>query len=262
LTTDDHENEIDRPSGNQTGLDPNLRDEIQRSTPGQMTPDEAREITKQIRSTVENMWELIIQAYRKRAWAALDYPSWDEYCRKEFNKIPQRRITHEERAEIIAGMRGSGMTIRAIASAVPTGKRQVEEALAGLSSERTPERVTSTDGKSHPARKRRTTKVDRLRAERKRMKEQVAKAKAEEAQPVPPTLPAIVVGIISDLNAANICIDHQLHDDDGGWKITPAQRREIAHAITCCAQALGMRFDGITFDDGGFSLSTPEPEGP
>jgi hypothetical protein len=38
-------------------------------------------------------------------------------------------------------------------------------------------------------------------------------------------------------------------------------RNDIAEAIQQLAKALGFRFEGITFDDGGFSMATPKVEG-
>jgi hypothetical protein len=53
-----------------------------------LSSDEARTITDQIKVAVEGAWLLIMRAYQARAWAALGYSSWDDYCTREFGTIP------------------------------------------------------------------------------------------------------------------------------------------------------------------------------
>jgi transposase-like protein len=120
----------------------------------ELTTDQARELTDQIRAAVTDLWELVIRAHRQRIWVVLKYSTWAEYCEKELSRIPQRRISHDERIEIVAGLRKSGMSIRAIASATGTGTRQVQEALSDqVCSETTPEIIVGTDGKKQPAKR-------------------------------------------------------------------------------------------------------------
>jgi hypothetical protein len=40
---------------------------------------DARALTDRIKTGVEAVWELIKQAYIRRAWSALGYESWDDY---------------------------------------------------------------------------------------------------------------------------------------------------------------------------------------
>ncbi len=44
----------------------------------------ARALTDKINTLVENAWHLIVQAFQERAWAALGYNTWDDYCAAEF----------------------------------------------------------------------------------------------------------------------------------------------------------------------------------
>lgn len=78
--------------------------------------DEARALTDQIKTGIEEMWSLITRAYIERAWAALEYESWDDYCTREFGTA-RLRLPREDRAEVVASMRESGMSLRAIGSA-------------------------------------------------------------------------------------------------------------------------------------------------
>lgn len=89
-----------------------------------LTPAEARALTDRIKVAVEGTWLLIEQAYLSRAWAALGYTSWDVYCTREFGTA-RLRLPREERQEVVASLRESGLSIRAIASATGVDKNTV-----------------------------------------------------------------------------------------------------------------------------------------
>lgn len=81
-----------------------------------ITADEARQITDQIKVAVEGAWHLIKRAYETRAWAALGYSSWDDYCTREFG-TSRLKLPREDRQEIVASLRDSGLSLRAIEAA-------------------------------------------------------------------------------------------------------------------------------------------------
>jgi hypothetical protein len=178
LTTSENE-KLDRPSEHQTGLDHNQSDEIQPITPVQMTADEARRLTNSIRLSATRMTDLLVKAYEQRAWAALDYISWEAYCDREFGNL-KLRMPREERAETVAELREAGMSIRAIAAGTGLDPKTVHKDLKKneLWEIPTPETVVGTDGKKHPAKKKpaRQSKREYIDAELKAMK---AKAKRE-----------------------------------------------------------------------------------
>lgn len=89
---------------------------------------DARALTDRIKVGVEAVWELIKQAYTERAWDALGYSSWDDYCTREFG-TSRLRLPREERAEVVSSLRESGLSIRAIASATGMGKQTVQNEL-------------------------------------------------------------------------------------------------------------------------------------
>lgn len=93
------------------------------------TPDEARELTDRIATAIGVTWELVVRAYRGRAWAALGYPTWDAYTVAEFGKY-RLRLPSEERQETVASLREAGLSIRAIAAATGAAKSTVEADLA------------------------------------------------------------------------------------------------------------------------------------
>ena len=74
------------------------------------TPDEARQLTDQIRTTADALWSLLLEAHERRAWAALGYTRWEDYVATEFDMSRRRSY------QII----DQGKVIRAITEAVST----------------------------------------------------------------------------------------------------------------------------------------------
>lgn len=108
-----------------------------------MDASEARAITDRIKVGVEAVWQLITQAYTQRAWSALGYQSWDDYCTREFGSA-RLRLPREERAEVVASLRQSGLSIRAIASATQVDARTVRRDME-VGRNAPPEPVTDED---------------------------------------------------------------------------------------------------------------------
>lgn len=49
-----------------------------------LTRDEAAELTRRIKDNIRQLGVLLLEAHDKRAWSALQYPSWERYVRVEF----------------------------------------------------------------------------------------------------------------------------------------------------------------------------------
>lgn len=109
---------------------------------------DARELTDRIRVGVEAIWELVKQAFQSRAWAALGYDSWDDYCTREFG-TSRIRLPREERQEVVASMREIGMSTRAIASATGVSDGTVRNSLKAGAQNYAPAPVVGTDGKTY-----------------------------------------------------------------------------------------------------------------
>jgi hypothetical protein len=88
----------------------------QHPEPSPHNREAARALTDRIKVAVEAAWELIKQAYTERAWEALGYQSWDDYCTREFG-TSRLRLPREERTEVVCSLRDAGLSVRAIASA-------------------------------------------------------------------------------------------------------------------------------------------------
>lgn len=113
-----------------------------------MGPTEARALTDRLRASAEETWDLVVEAYVGRAWAALGYRTWDAYCAGEFGSL-RLRLPPEERAGVTASLREAGLSVRAIAAATGEGKSTIARALAGVPGG-TP--VKGIDGKTYPMR--------------------------------------------------------------------------------------------------------------
>lgn len=126
------------------------------------THDQARALTDRIKVAVEGTWLLIQEAYTSRSWAVLGYDSWDAYCTAEFGTA-RLQLPREERQEVVASLRESGLSTRAIGSATGVSHTQVRKDLnaaggnrpcenAGQGAEEFPPGVvTGTDGKAYAA---------------------------------------------------------------------------------------------------------------
>jgi hypothetical protein len=111
--------------------------------------ESARAVTNRIRQCVAVAHEEIVHAYKGRAWTAMGYKSWDDYCEGEFGgaRLP---IPKADRSEVVALLRAEGMSTRAISSAVGVSVGTVHADLSGVQN-RTPDAVVGADGKTYPA---------------------------------------------------------------------------------------------------------------
>lgn len=146
------------------------------------TPDEARELTDRICTGLGVVWELVLEAYRTRAWAALGHGSWDAYCAAEFGRF-HMRLPSEDRDEVIGSLRSAGLSIRAIAATGVASKKTVERTIAASGVANDDTSTVGTDGKTYDA-------VTRAKASRESQPEPDAPAKCTDgfdcpAQPGP-----------------------------------------------------------------------------
>lgn len=127
-----------------------------------LTADEARELTDRIRVSWDELAPLVTVAYRRRAWVALGYESWDAYCSAEMDGA-RLALPVAERRERTAELRDAGMSTRAIGSALGVDPKTVRNDLASggeysppeqtaANAPESPRTVTGTDGRNYPAR--------------------------------------------------------------------------------------------------------------
>lgn len=92
-----------------------------------LSPQEARELTDEIRGDAEDLYAKIIRAFEGEAHTALGYESWDAYVLAEYPTMP--RLGRSERPAIAASMYDAGMTTREVASALGVSKDSVRRDL-------------------------------------------------------------------------------------------------------------------------------------
>lgn len=89
-----------------------------------ITADQARHLTDRIKVAVEGTWQLVVEAYQARAWVALGYSTWDDYCTREFG-TSRLRLPRETRREEIGSLREAGLSLRAIETATGVSKKTI-----------------------------------------------------------------------------------------------------------------------------------------
>lgn len=112
------------------------------------TQEEARALTDRIKIAVEGTWQLIREAYTTRTWAVLGYDTWDAYCGAEFGHA-RLKLPREERQEVVASLRESGMSYPAISAATGMSVGTAHAAAQAFKTESLPPRTQGTDGKSY-----------------------------------------------------------------------------------------------------------------
>lgn len=97
--------------------------------------DEATARAERIRAGVRSYIETLADieaAYRARDWTALGYESWDAYTSGEFSEA-RLQLSADNRQEAVRRLRSSGMSVRAIGSALGISKSTVAD-VAGVHS--------------------------------------------------------------------------------------------------------------------------------
>lgn len=123
-----------------------------------LTENQARELTAKIYGKLDQAWELIKEAYYGRAWIALGYASWDEYCQAEFEGA-WVRLPREKRREQVVTLAQAGLSTRAIAAATGSSHATVSRDLASVTgSDETvrPDAAPDLDGKVRTKKPRRS----------------------------------------------------------------------------------------------------------
>lgn len=116
----------------------------------ELTADEARELTAEIRSDLDGLLPKVKRAFEGRADKALGYESWQAYCSAELSDV---RVPVGSRPAMVAELRQGGMSQRAIGSALGVSKETVRRDLSTATNVAVeePAKVTSLDGRERPA---------------------------------------------------------------------------------------------------------------
>ncbi len=154
------------------------------TTQGQCSRETAQQLTDELRRSLETSWQLLREAFERRAWAALGYQSWDAYCAAELS-TSQLTLSREWRQQVVAELTGGKkpMSNRAVATALgvdhktvaadraaPVGNPPhlpepqpkiidaeiVDVEIVEDTTAPEQEKVTGADGKTYPARQQQT----------------------------------------------------------------------------------------------------------
>lgn len=74
------------------------------------TQQEARLLTEAIQRAAERIWELLLEAYERKAWAALGYPNWREWAQNEFGWGQSRVYQLLDQAKVIRALEAASST--------------------------------------------------------------------------------------------------------------------------------------------------------
>lgn len=114
-----------------------------------LSTNEARTITERIKLAVGDLMILVAKAWQGRVWIALEYESWADYVKGEFNHAPLS-LPRDERKAVVALLRGQGMSTRAIGPAIGVGHVTISRDLSTVTNETVeeePAQVTGLDGR-------------------------------------------------------------------------------------------------------------------
>lgn len=92
---------------------------------------EARTLTQQIKTSMADLMMLVVKAWVGRIWIALDYPTWNDWIKNEFNHAPLS-LPRDERRAVVTLLRGQGMSTRAIGAAAGVTGETISKDLAGV----------------------------------------------------------------------------------------------------------------------------------
>lgn len=109
----------------------------------------ARRLTADLRRALSGALQLLAEVFEGRAWEVLGYPSWEDYCATELPELAKLRLPLEERRATVTALRGSGMSVRAIATPLGLSVGTVHADLKAAGDQLAT--VTSLDGRARPA---------------------------------------------------------------------------------------------------------------
>ncbi len=110
-----------------------------------MSPVEAAVLSDRIRDSRRRPWPLIERAWSLRAWQAMGYGGWGDYCAAEIPPARQPGLSRARRPAVVASMRDLGLSLREIAAATGLGVGTVHRELAARVPSGTPEGASPPD---------------------------------------------------------------------------------------------------------------------
>jgi hypothetical protein len=115
------------------------------------------EIVDKLTTAYQDVAPLVVRAFHGRAWNAVGYTTWDDYCRANFHGPRMLRFSEEQLTELCVEFAGEGMSVRAIGSALGIGHATAGRKIRGADKdgEREPAEVIGLDGRRQTRERRR-----------------------------------------------------------------------------------------------------------
>jgi hypothetical protein len=70
-------------------------------TPAELSKAEAKKLTQKIKTAVDELWTLLLEAHDRKAWKALGYATWEAYVKAEFDMSRQNSYRLLNQARVV-----------------------------------------------------------------------------------------------------------------------------------------------------------------
>jgi hypothetical protein len=70
-----------------------------------LSQGEAKSLTDKIRKSVDGLWSLLLEAYERKAWKALEYRTWETYVKAEFDMSRRRSYQLVDQGRVIRAIK-------------------------------------------------------------------------------------------------------------------------------------------------------------
>ncbi|WP_156465074.1 hypothetical protein [Mesorhizobium sp. Root552] len=92
-------------------------------TPAELSKAEATQLTRKIKTAVNDVWALLVRAREGKAWKALKYSTWEDYVKTEFGMSRRRAGQLLEKGEVVEAIE---VVTGKSGNAFPLSKRDVD----------------------------------------------------------------------------------------------------------------------------------------
>lgn len=117
-----------------------------------LSKSEAKSLTDKIRKSVDGLWALLLEAYERKAWKALEYKTWESYVKAEFDMSRRRSYQLVDQGRVIRAIKEvtgenvqhvaqiSARDVDAVKDELPTVTTEIE---SRISQGETPDKAVS-----------------------------------------------------------------------------------------------------------------------
>jgi hypothetical protein len=70
-------------------------------TPAELSKVEAKKLTQKIKTAVDDLWSLLLEAHDRKAWKSLGYSTWEAYVKAEFDMSRRNSYRLLDQARVV-----------------------------------------------------------------------------------------------------------------------------------------------------------------